>query len=389
MSTTAPHRPPAELAFFSYGFRPFFFSAAVWAALAVPLWAWSFLAGSGFATHRDWHVHEMLFGFLGAVIAGFLTTAIPNWTGRTPVRGAALAGLWGLWLAGRVAMLAAYWLGSVAAVIDAAFFVALAGLAWREVLLSRNWRNAPVCLLVTLLALANVLFHLDGAHWGTGIGARAALGVSAVLLALIGGRIVPSFTRNWLAARGAASSPAPFGGLDKLALAATSLAAVAWTAAPERPLTAGLLVAAGLVNLVRLSRWRGPQTWHEPLLWILHAGYAWLGAGLILLGLSGLSDSVPPTAGVHALTAGAVGVMTLAVMSRASRGHTGRALTADHVTTLVYLAALGAAACRVVAPFAGAAMPAWLMASAALWTAAFAAFAISHAPMFFRPPLAQ
>jgi uncharacterized protein involved in response to NO len=381
MNTAAARRAYAGPSLFSFGFRPFFVAGSVWAAIAVPIWVWSFLGGAAPAVHRDWHVHEMLFGFLAAVMAGFLTTAVPNWTGRMPVIGAPLGGLVALWLAGRLAMLGAYWPGPLAAAIDAAFLLVFAGVIWREILAGRNWRNLPICGLVTVFALANVAFHLDSILWRSGLGERLALGAVAVLLCLIGGRITPSFTRNWMKARRLSPEPAPFSRVDQVALALTGFGALAWAAAPESRLTGVALVAAGLANLVRLSRWRGWAAAREPLVWILHLGYGWLGFGLMLLGASRLLDVIPRTAGVHALTAGAIGVMTLAVMTRATRGHTGRPLAADAATTAVYVTINAAAVARLAAPFAGAAQPQLLILSAALWSAAFGGFALNYGRM--------
>lgn len=385
MSTAAARRAYRGPALFSFGFRPFFLLGSVWAAIAVPIWIWSYLGGAAPVAHRDWHVHEMLFGFLGAVLAGFLTTAVPNWTGRMPVIGAPLAGLVALWFAGRIAMLGAYWLGPWASVVDAAFLLTFAGVIWREVLEGRNWRNLPVCGLVTAFALANVAFHLDAALWQSGVGERLALGAIAVLLALIGGRIVPSFTRNWMKARRLAPEPALFSRLDQAALALTGAGALTWTFAPQTAVTGALLSLAGAANLVRLARWRGWMAAREPLVWILHLGYAWLGLGLLLLGVSRLTLAVPQTAGVHALTAGAVGVMTLAVMTRASRGHTGRPLAADAATTAIYATINLAAVLRFAAPFAGAGQAPLLILSAALWSLAFGGFALAYGRMLTAP----
>jgi uncharacterized protein involved in response to NO len=385
MSTAAARRAYQGPALLSFGFRPFFLMGAVWAALAVPIWIWSFLGGAAPALGRDWHVHEMLFGFLAAVVAGFLTTAIPNWTGRMPVIGGPLAGLAGLWLAGRLAMLFEDALGPVSAAVDSAFLVVFAGVVWREVLAGRNWRNVPVGVLVSLMALANVAFHLEGHLWSSGLGERLALGAAAVLLALIGGRITPSFTRNWLRARSLRPEPAATGRLDQAALGLTGAAALLWVLLPDAKAAGAALLVAGLANLVRLVRWRGWAAWREPLVWILHVGYGWLAAGLVLLGASRLDPAVPRTAGVHALTAGAVGVMTLAVMSRATRGHTGRQLAAGAATTAIYAAINLAAGLRVAAPFAGALQPALLIASASVWSLAFGGFALSYGPMLTRP----
>lgn len=385
MSTAAARRAYQGPTLFSFGFRPFFLFGALWAALAVPIWVWSFLGGAAPVAHRDWHVHEMLFGYLAAIVAGFLTTAVPNWTGRMPVVGPPLAALAGLWLAGRVAMLGAWWLGPAAAVIDASFLLVFAAVIWREVIEGRNWRNLPVCGLVTALAVGNILFHLDTALWQSGFGERLALSAICVLIALIGGRITPSFTRNWMRARSIAPEPAAFSRVDQAALALTAVAALGWAVAPLSVATGSLLVAAGVANLVRVARWRGWLAAREPLVWILHVGYGWLGVSLVLLGAALLEPSFPLTAGVHALTAGAAGVMTLAVMTRASRGHTGRELAADRATTFIYLAANAAALLRVAAPFAGEHQPALLVASAALWSLAFGGFVAAYGRMLTTP----
>ncbi|MFN3513411.1 MAG: NnrS family protein [Phenylobacterium sp.] len=385
MPTAAARRAYSGPPVFSFGFRPFFLLGALWAAIAVPLWVWSWLGGPVAFAHRDWHVHEMLFGFLAAIVAGFLTTAVPNWTGRMPVIGAPLAGLVALWIAGRAAMLFADGLGPAAAVMDAAFLVVFAGVIWREVLAGRNWRNLPVCGLVTLLALANIGFHLDAALWRTGAGERLALGAIAMLLALIGGRITPSFTRNWMKARRLAPEPAAAGRFDQAALALTGAGVLAWVLLPESRHAGVLLAGAGLANLIRLARWRGWAAAGEPLVWILHLGYAWLGLGLLLLGASKLVELVPPTAGLHALAAGAAGVMTLAVMTRASRGHTGRDLAADRATTAIYLAVNAGAVLRVAAAFAVEAQTPLLAASATLWAMAFGGFALTYGRMLTTP----
>lgn len=384
-STAAARRAYDGPALFSFGFRPFFLFGAIWSAAVVPLWLFSYFHGGSAALTREWHIHEMIFGFLGAVIAGFLTTAVPNWTGRMPVIGAPLGGLVGLWVLGRVAMLFQDVLGPLAAVADCLFLLAFAAVVWREVLAGRNWRNLPICGLVTLFALANVAYHLPRSMVDDA-GVRLALGAASLLLALIGGRIVPSFTRNWMKARAMAPEPAPFGPVDRAALGLTACGAALWVVLPQHLVTGAVLALAGVVHLVRLVRWQGWRAAAEPLVWILHLGYGWLAAGLTLLGASALDPAViPRSAGVHALTAGAVGVMTLAVMTRATRGHTGRPLAADGSTLAIYLAINGAAILRVCAPFTGAVQPLWLSASGIVWSLAFAAFAVMYGPMLTLP----
>jgi uncharacterized protein involved in response to NO len=382
-STAASRRAYDGPALFSFGFRPFFFFGAIWSALVVPLWLASYFHGGSLT--REWHIHEMIFGFLGAVIAGFLTTAVPNWTGRMPVVGAPLGGLVALWVLGRLAMLFQDTLGLAAAVIDSLFLLAFAAVVWREVLAGRNWRNLPVCALVSVFALANVAFHLPFGGSGD-VAVRLALGAACVLIALIGGRIVPSFTRNWMKAHALAPQPALFGWVDRITLGLTVAAAGLWVAAPQARVTGAALSLAGGAHLVRLVRWRGWRAAAEPLVWILHLGYAWLGAGLLLLGAAASDPNlVPRSAGIHGLTAGAVGVMTLAVMTRATRGHTGRPLAAGAATTAIYLAINAAALLRVAAPFTGAAQPLVLSASGLVWSAAFVGFAIAYGPMLLQP----
>ena len=377
---------------FSFGFRPFFLFAAAWAALAVPIWVASMTLGDGTVGGMDgrlWHIHGMLFGYLAGVIAGFLLAAVPNWTGRLPVTGRRLAALFGLWAAGRLAGFLPASLAVPAAVIDSAFLVVFAGVIWREVLAAKNRRNLPVCLLVSLLAAANIAFHLRGVWPVFGPGAeRAAVAVITGLIALIGGRVTPSFTQNWTTARGIKPGPTPFNRFDAGVLALTAVALASWVAAPWAAVTGGLMTLAGAANLARLARWRGWLARREPLVWILHLGYAWVGIGLILLGLAALVPAaVPFTAGVHALTAGAMGVETLAIMTRATRGHTGRPRVADRATTAIYLLILSAAVVRVCAPF----HPEWnaplLALSATLWALAFAGFVAAYGPMLLRRSL--
>lgn len=389
MNTAAAIRAYRGPAVFSVGLRPFFLFAALWSAIAAPVWLYAFLSGG--PVGLSWHVHEMLFGYTGGVIVGFLLTAVPNWTGRLPVVGAPLALLFGLWLAGRGAMLAMALNADLAAavwpvIIDTLFLFAMAGVVWREVLAGRNWRNVPVAVMVTILALADAGFHLEaGAGGVANLSTRLGLAVVALLIAVIGGRVTPSFTRNWQAKRGGAL-PAVAGRFDSVTLAVTATGLIAWSLAPAHPAAGALLLAAGGLNLVRLARWRGDAALAEPLVWILHLGYLWLAAGLVLTGLSVATPGlVPPSVGVHALTAGAIGVMTLAVMTRASRGHTGRPLTAGKVEVAIYLLINAAALTRVAGGLSPVAYQPLLIVSAGLWSAAFLAFVIGYGPMLLTP----
>lgn len=387
VSTTAErYRSYRGLPLFSMGFRPFFLLAATWAALALPVWVAAF-TGWLPADHfdRNWHAHEMLFGYLSGVIAGFLLTAVPNWTGRLPVTGAPLTGLALLWCAGRVAMLTPSF--PAAPIIDSAFLFVFAGVIAREIIAGRNRRNVPVLLLLTILGSANVLSHLRAFDAELALlGERIGVAAVAMLIALIGGRIVPSFTRNWMAKHQLKPEPAPPGRFDAVVLAVSAGALAAWAAAPTLYAAGLALTLAGALHFVRLARWRGWHTSDEPLVLVLHAGYFWLALGLLLIGLAILEPSLFPAAsGLHALTAGAFGVMTLAVMTRASLGHTGQPLTATPRISTIYLLVNLGAACRVAAPFAPEHYLSLVTLSATLWSGAFTWFVIVYTPLLLRP----
>jgi uncharacterized protein involved in response to NO len=242
--------------------------------------------------------------------------------------------------------------------------------------------------VVAGLAVCNLLIHLDFAgHSGTaGLGLRLGIAIVAFLMAVVGGRIVPSFTRNWLQKRGTGRLPAPFGWPDRAALSATAAAGLAWAAAPEARATGAMAILAALALGVRLSRWCGSRTLAEPLLWVLHLGYGWLAAGFALLGLSLLFDVLPVTAAFHALTAGAMGSMTLAVMTRATLGHTGAALTAGRGTTAAYGLVTVAALLRVLAGAVPDFAPSLTVLAGVAWIAAFAVFTLIYAPLLVTPP---
>ncbi|NNG02641.1 MAG: NnrS family protein [Inquilinus sp.] len=387
MATTAEtirrYRGPALL---ERGFRPFFLGAAAFAALALPVWLVALALGRALPSAlsgRDWHVHEMVFGYVAAVVAGFLLTAIPNWTGRLPIAGMRLALLALLWLAGRVAMAVSAWAPMTAAAVDAAFLVMLAGLFWREIVAGRNWRNAPVCAVVTGLALANIGFHAAGfAGADRAAAERFGLGLVALLIALVGGRIVPSFTRNWLARQKADALPAPFGRLDAAALFVTIAAVAVWVAVPGTAASGGLFAAMAVLLAARVARWRGAATLAEPLVTVLHVGYGWLPLWAALMALAALRPAlIDASTALHALTAGAIGTMTVAVMTRASLGHSGRALTAGPLTVAVYALVGAGALARLAAPYLPLDHTLAVAIAGALWSAGMALFAVGYAPM--------
>jgi uncharacterized protein involved in response to NO len=369
------------------GFRPFFLAAATWSVLALAAWLAMFSAGIDLPSRFDpmtWHIHEMLFGFIMAAVGGFLLTAIPNWTNRAPVTGAPLAVLAALWLLGRLACLTSAMLPAwLAPVVDLAFPLALEVVAARELVAVGNRRNYPLLAPVMVLAIANLLMHLQALGVAIPVGLGWRLGIAAVsaLIAVIGGRIAPAFTRNWLRLHGIPDVPPPPGMLDRTALGTLIAAMIGWTFLPYwQPIGILLLIAAALHG-ARLASWRGIATHPEPLLLILHAGHLWLVTGVALLGLSLLTDAVPAAAAVHALTAGAMGTMILAVATRATLGHTGRPLHADAVTTTIYGFVIAAGVLRVIAAWPNGMQIDLIAVSGLAWIAAFALFLAKFGPM--------
>lgn len=377
-------------AILSYGFRPFFLAGAIWAALSVALWL-PLLSGhvalpTAFAP-LDWHSHELVFGYVPAIVAGFLLTAVPNWTGRLPVVGWPLLALFSTWIAGRMAILCSGMIGApLAAFGDLAFLLALAAVIAREIIAAGNTRNLKVLAAVGLLFTGNLIFHIEAARGLTsGYGLRFGVAATVMLIMLIGGRIVPSFTRNWLAPRKSDRLPAPFDRFDVAAMAIGALALVCWIALPASVATAWLAAAAAVINAARLMRWQGWRTSAEPLVFILHIGFAFVPLGFALLSLAIVRpDVIVPTGALHAWTAGAIGVMTLAVMTRASLGHTGMPLSATRPIQAIYAAAIIAALARIVAAF-GVARAGMLHVSALAWVLAFAGFVIVYWPLLTRP----
>jgi uncharacterized protein involved in response to NO len=373
-------------------FRPCFLAAALGALAAIPNSLPAYGGWLGFAPAYGavyWHAHELIYGYVAIVLCGFLFTAIPNWTGRLPMSGWPLAGLVLLWTAGRFAMLVAtqpYF--AAAAIIDSSFLVALVLVAAREIIAGRNWRNLRVLALVLWLVIGNVVFHVAVLRGQSPeLAIRISLGALVVLVTLMGGRLTPSFTHNWLKRRGHTLPPS-FSRLDGAAIAASVAGMGAWIVAPRHASTGVLALIAAFLLVLRLSRWRGWLAAREPLLLILHIGYAFLPAGFALVGLAALyPEAFPQGAAVHAWTVGAIGTMSMAVMTRASLGHTGRELTAGPGTILVYVAIVAAALLRIAAAFAGEVALALLIASGLAWTLAFAGFLAVYVPILARPRL--
>jgi uncharacterized protein involved in response to NO len=380
--------------FFRGGFRPFFFGGATWAVIAIALWVCSLTGEVTLPTALDplaWHRHEMLFGFVGAVISGFLLTAVPNWTGRLPIAGWPLAGLFSLWAVARLALLFS---GTVtvplAAILDVGFFVVLALLAAREVLEANN-RNFPVVGMVLLFGLADLIDYLciTGVIPAPDLGWQIALSIIVLLISLIGGRIIPSFTRNWLSKQGVRKGlPTQAGKFDLFVIGATAFALLAWLSGPAAAPIGIVLLAAAALQFVRWIRWRGYRTFADPLVLILHVGYAWLPIGLALLGCS-LIGWVPRSAAIHALTAGAMTTMILAVMTRASLGHTARELKANAATCAIYVLVTAGAVLRVAASLRAIDYNLGIEVAGTVWGAALLLFVIAYAPVLCRPRLGE
>lgn len=389
--TFPPYRGPA---FLSYGFRPFFLGGALFAAAVVLFWVALFaghIQAEFLYPAREWHVHEMLFGFIPALIAGFLLTAMPNWTDRLPLRGVPLLALFLLWMTGRLLMTSP-WLGAAAsAVIDGAFLVALALYVWREILAAGCWDRSPIGVLVSFFACANIAFHLSVLRGSPpDLPERLGLAVMTVMLTVIGGRLTSTFTIEYLEERNETKLPAVFTRFDAAVMLVVLLAVMMWVLQPEGAWTGTALIVAGLASLVRLIRWGGWKTLGEPLVFILNVGYGWVGLYLVALGAAVLGIGFHPANAVHLLTSGAMGTMTLAVMTRASLGHTGRPRHADRLTVAIYLLITAGTLLRIFAP--NVETPTVLThgmlgLSAIGWSGAYLLFAVHYGPYLVRPSL--
>ena len=377
-------------AILSYGFRPFFLAGSIWAVVAVLLWMPQYFGEISLTTAfapLDWHIHEALFGYIAAIATGFLLTAIPNWTGRLPLQGKPLAILLLVWFAGRIAIAASASIGwATAALIDCAFLTLVCAAIARELIAGKNWKNLKVLGVLVLLLAANAAFHIEAHVNGAAFyGKRLGVAMAVALVILIGGRVIPSFTRNFLARRGAGRLPANFGDFDKACVAAAALALLAWILAPTTAVAGALLIVAGLLHIARLARWAGDRTLADPLVLVLHLGYAFVPLGFLLSGAAAFTPLIPASAGVHAWTVGAIGVMTLAIMTRASLGHTGQALHAGKGTQAIYAAALLAVLARVGAAL----LPDWsfvlLHVAAFAWAGAFLGFALAYGKALLSP----
>lgn len=376
---------PAILA---YGFRPFFLLAGIYAAMAVPVWILSLYGYDLLDSTRPtqtWHAHEMIFGFVAAAVAGFLLTAIPSWTGHRGFAGAPLFGLTLLWFSGRVAFTLPLGMSPLmVAMIDLAFVPVLAITILPTLIRSGNRRNLAFIGLLAVLFLANLHFHINGAMTV----APLLLGVNIILMlvTMVAGRIMPSFTAAGLRQRGLDIKIRRYPLLDKALLLTTAAILIVDILSPDTMLAAGLAIITAILYVLQLVHWQGHRTLREPLVWVLHIGYAWLPIALTLkaIWLSGIP--IPATSWLHALTAGGFSTMILGVMSRAALGHTGRPLIAPRVMVLGYLLLTIAALIRVFGPILNS--NAWLLmltTAGVFWSLAFTLFVATYGPILCRP----
>jgi uncharacterized protein involved in response to NO len=382
-----PALPPVPHPVLALGFRPFFLVAGVTAVLAMLLWLHMWERGSPLGNGYglvDWHAHEMLFGYATAVVAGFLLTAVRNWTGVNTPTGLPLAGLASLWLAGRLLPWLAEWLPAVLiAGVDLAFLPLLAhslkGPLWQ----SPQRANRVFVPILWLMAGANVLFHLQ--HLGlASSGARgldAMLLLLVLLIGLIGGRVIPFFAQSALPGFRARR----FQAAEQASLWVIGALAAALAASPAAWLVAPLATIAGLSQALRLIGWHDRRVWGHPILWVLYTGFGWLVLGLLLLALAAAGHT-SPSAARHALTVGGIGVTTLGMMARVALGHTGRPIEPTRSVTWSFIALNLAAAVRVLGPLlAPEHYPSWTMAAGILWAAAFATFVYHYLPVLLAP----
>jgi uncharacterized protein involved in response to NO len=373
----------AGLPLLALGFRPFYLAAAAFAVLSVPVWLAAYYGWIAFANiGLAWHMHEMVYGFVVAVVVGFLYTAGRNWTGLWTPRGAHLALLLALWFAGRLAMLAQP--SMPAAILEWAFLPCATWPLWRVLQRSGNRRNMPLAGVLALLAMANLAFHAAQLGWLEISPVRpiyAALILIVVIEAIIGGRIIPNFTANAVPG----TKPVQHAALDRASMVLTAMAGLAWAFGLAAAPAAALAFGAALLQAVRLLLWKPMVSVRMPLLWILHLSYAWIPAGFVALALSHLG-MVPASSAVHLLGVGGMGGLIIGMITRTALGHTGRMLVAGRADTAMYVLLQAGVLTRL---FAGMSAGAWrdglLLAAGSCWSLAFLLYVLAYAPRLAQP----
>ena len=381
-----------KFALFAYGFRPFFLLAGLYAAGSIAAWVWLFPRGAtpmSALPPQLWHGHEMIFGFVAAAIVGFLLTAVPAWTGERGFAGRPLIALTVTWLAGRLAF--AFGDTVPMAMLVIAELALIPGLlvVLAPLLLRASNRNWPLLLVLTAFWCGDAVF-VYGAYSGqvelASNALRGSLNLVLILITIIGGRIVPAFTGNAFRKRGVEVTVRSSRALEMTVLASTVAYVLVDTLAPSAGMTGIVAAAAALAHLLRLSGWQGLRSWREPIVWVLHAGYVWLPIGLALKAACVLTDAPWATHWQHALGAGAAATMIMAVMTRASLGHTGRPLRVSRLTVVAYVALIVAVLLRVFgAPVLQVGYASTLLASGAFWTLAFLLYCGVYVPILIGP----
>ncbi len=376
----------------NFAFRPFFLLGSLFAVLAMTIWIAAQHGISWWTLPADitsWHAHEMLLGFAGAAVGGFILTAVATWTGRPPVQGPLLGILVVTWFAGRLAMSLSGLLPAITvAVTDLSFPVLLTILAGREIIGGASKRNYQIVVLLGLITCANVLYHL--APLGIdAISDRAPLylllHLFLILITVMGGRIIPAFSGNWLRAKGSTTTPHISPAIESLIIPVTAAAGIADSFWPATPVTGILLMMTATIHGLRLARWKTRAVLSEPLLAVLHIAYLWFVFGYALLGLSSLGAVFPRTLAIHALAMGGIGGMIVAIGTRVGLAHTGRALHVARLTILSYLILGLAVVMRVFGPLTDADSLLILDISAFGWITAFVLFAWVYWPMLCTP----
>ena len=379
-------------ALFGYGFRPFFLAAGIAALLLVPWWVGSLTLGIPLATAWPgylWHGHEMVFGFVVAAISGFLLTAVPSWTGQRGFSGWPLVALTGLWFSGRLLVAgSAHWATGLTAAVDLAFLPALALMLLPSLVRARS-RNTPLLLALLALCGANAVFYWAVSRADVGLARTAllaAVNVVLLLVTIIGGRILPAFTSSGLKERDATSPPVKhWAGLSALAIGAMVAVLLVDLAFPGGRAAGVCAFAAALIQALRLLQWQGLQAVRLPIVWVLHVAYAWLPIGLALKAVALLARAPFAAYWLHALTIGAAATMIVAVITRASLGHTGRPLRVAVPTVFAYVLLTAAVIVRTFGPAVPLPYAVTIMLTALLWTSAFALFLWVYAPILLTP----
>lgn len=375
------------MTFFALGFRPFFLFAGIGAVLLLALWLLVYhgtLAAPGYYGGVAWHGHEMLFGYAVAVVAGFLLTAVRNWTGIQTPRYRPLAGLTLLWLLGRVVPFVPMVPGWLVAAIDFSLLPLLAlGIAV-PLFKSRQPSNIPFVFILLALAVANGLFHAELLGWAEGTlqaGIRLAVGLLVLLIAVMGGRVIPFFIERGLP--GVRNRNWPW--LEIPAIVSALLFVLADLFVPGSGVAVVVSFAAAAIHLLRVAGWYHHRMWGVSLLWVLFVGYLWVGIGLLLHALAGLG-LVNPMLALHAFAVGAVGILTLGMMARVAIGHTGRMMQAHPLMGWSFALVTLAALVRVVVPmFFPALYLRWIDVAGLLWLLAFVAFVVIYFPILTKP----